>query len=96
MRLVKTGGETTVYTVAFDDPEVDAKRDSYTYSWALSLPLGDNCSNPLIVTGPGTASWNHSNCVHSPGEIIFMSVQFEDGRSVSISGPAPGAGTLLP
>ncbi len=96
MKLTKSPGETTIYTVVFDDPAVEAKRGDFEYSWALSLPVNDDCSAALVVSGPGMASWNHSNCEHGPGERIFVSVRFEDGRSVSISGPAPGGGTLIP
>jgi hypothetical protein len=96
VKLTKSPGETTIYTVVFDDPAVEANRGNFVYSWALSKPVGDKCTAPLSVTGPGTASWNHSNCEHSPGEIIWVSVKFEDGRSVNVSGPAPGAGTLFP
>ncbi len=93
--LVKTGGEVTSYTVVFDDPAVDAKRADNIYSWVLSVPVDDDCSSgTFVVTGPGTASWTHADCEHSPGETIFISVTFPDGRSVSISGPATGAGTI--
>ena len=93
--LVKTGGEVTIYTVTFDDPAAEAKRADNIYSWVLSVPVDDDCTSAtFVVTGPGTASWTHADCEHSPGEMIFISVTFAGGRSVSVSGPAPGAGTL--
>jgi hypothetical protein len=90
---------TTHYEVHFDDAAREAQRASYTYSWALDLPSGDDCltNAPALAVSaaePWKASWAHPNCSHAAGERIRVVVQ--QGDHVTMEGAATGAQTVRP
>jgi hypothetical protein len=97
VKLTISGGELSVYTVVFDDAAFEARKAEFVYDWALAVPTGDDCTAATFaITGPATASWDHTNCEHSPGELIRVLIRLDDGQAISIFGSALGPAELRP
>ena len=85
-----------MYTVVFDDAATEAIKAQFDYDWALALPINDDCTVGTFFNNQATATWDHSDCEHSPGEVIRVLIRFPDGVSISIFGPATGQAELRP
>ena len=97
VKLTISPGEVSIYTVVFDDAATEGRKAQFDYDWALAVPSGDDCTAATFAeTGQATASWDHSDCEHSPGEVIRVLIRFPDGVSISIFGPAIGVTELRP
>lgn len=97
VKLTVSPGEVSVYTVVFDDAATEARKAQFDYDWALAVPANDDCTIATFsASNAPSSTWDHSDCEHSPGEVIRVLIRFPDGVSISIIGPATGQAEIRP